>query len=81
MILEGSHAAQDAPVHEKRHAPFQGFLNLRAGGMNQFSDVLQDWFCEVSGPGNIDINPRVFCSHNLSVTIQSSVLLLATVIS
>ena len=47
-MLEGSHAAQNSFVHEMRHAPFHCFLNVRAGGMNQFSNVLQDWLGEVS---------------------------------
>src|SRR5205809_8109501 len=66
MLFERSHAAHDPFMQEKRHAPFHSFLNVRAGGMNQFSNVLQDWFGEVSGLGNIGIDPRVFISHNAS---------------
>src|SRR5213075_2440745 len=69
VVLEGSHAAQYSFVHEKRHAPFQCFLNVRAGGMNQFPNVLQDWLCEVSGLGNVGIYPRVLCSHKITVGV------------
>ena len=70
MILEGVHVAQHSLVHEKRRAPFHGFLNGRAGGMNHFSNVLQDRFGKVGGPCNVGIDPRVFRSHNVGFELS-----------
>ena len=53
MLFEGAEAPEDAVFLEVRCAPFDGFLDLRGGGVKGLADLFEDGPGEGSGLGDV----------------------------
>lgn len=63
MLFECGHAAEHAVKHEVRELPFDSFLHIGAGYVNEFTQMLEDWLGEIGGFGDVSVNSGVAFSH------------------
>src|SRR5579872_717947 len=66
VLLERRHPADDAVVHEGRHAPFEGLLDIRVRLVYQLAQVLKDRPCEPRRHLYIGNHSRIFLDHDRS---------------
>ena len=73
VLLEGRHEADYPFVQEHRLAPFDGFLDIRAGRVDQCAQVVEDGFGKIGRAGNIRVHATVlfrFGRHTLPPKIS-----------
>jgi len=70
MFFECGCGDQDSLVLIKRHAPFDRLRHFRANGVDELTDASQNWFRKVGGPGDVNVNARVWLRHGRRI-IQS----------
>ena len=59
MLLERGHVAHDALVQEMRHAPLERLLDVRAGNVDQVTQVFEDGSGKVRGLRNVGVDTRI----------------------
>jgi hypothetical protein len=70
VALEGGEVAEDSLVAGTGELPFDCLFDVRAGSVDELTNVLKDWFGEIGGLFNIGVHPRVFFSHGFNLLIE-----------
>jgi hypothetical protein len=74
-MLECRHAAEQPVVQEMRTAPFHGFVNIRAGGVDKLAEVVEDGLGKIGRAGDIRVHADVsfhFLGHTFAPKVTVS---------